>query len=226
LELFGFLKYYPFRTGDVLLPLAFSLVAPGALVSGVRARGPGRLRGCLPAIAVATIAALFVYSRQDRFVEFFAQLGEQGQRILQGEFAPVSALGPTARWIREHSPRDSVFATDPCLDEFWLETERAMVVNAMSAPANAHFFEWYARMRDLNGGREFAESSFSVCREIRPHFASLSAESLQALRARYGADYYLVESERPDLAGAQVFHTDRFFVYALPRLEPGGASSD
>lgn len=226
LELFGVLKFYPFRTGDVLLPLAFWLSVPRALAAAWRARGPQRVARRAPGIAAAVVAALLLYAQSDRCADFLARLGRQGRGIWHGELAHGGELGSTARWIRAHSARDSVFATHPCRFEFWLAAERATVVSFASAPANARFLEWYARMVALNGGRDFTQRGFSVCEEIADHFAALSAERLRSLRARYGASFYLVESERPDLARALVFRDERAFVYALSRLEERTPSAD
>jgi hypothetical protein len=214
------LKFYPFRVGDVLIPLFFWILVPEILLrSSTWAacfRG-ARVRG------MATLAALVLLSG----AMGWKVLGATGDAYAHANYlrstwqehrrAQTSPFSEMARWIRDNLPQDAVVAVFPCESSFWLEAERAMVVTFKWTPHDARFSEWYRRMVDLNGGKPFEDRGLEVCsgQSFKENFESLSADSLRHIEQSYGANFYLTDRERPEVDEAEVHAQSALFLYRL-----------
>jgi hypothetical protein len=104
----------------------------------------------------------------------------------------------------------------PCLGQFWINAERPMVVNFKIAHSNQKLAEWYRRLVELNGGREFQEVGFEICEELDDHFSNLDLARLQEIGRKYEAEFYLVRSERVDLAPFLVHDNQDYYLYRIP----------
>jgi hypothetical protein len=120
------------------------------------------------------------------------------------------------RWIRANTPRTAVILTDGWHDDFWLEAERAEVVNFKRNPHNKLAIEWYQRYSALNGG-PFHGVGFGTKSEIDAHFPFLREAALADIRKRYGGDYFLTTEPRSDLRPQLVHENADYHLYALNR---------
>jgi hypothetical protein len=211
---------YPFRVGDVLLPLWFWIGVPTLvhqLWRGALSEPPARFgRRVSAALAIAS-AILFVSQFQlYRNIRETLESWQPEARAAREERRAV--------WhrIRRETPEDAVFAAPPCEPRFWLEARRARVVGWKAAPSNARSFEWLQRMRALNGGRDLVARGSGACRETDGRFSTLDGAALAGLRDRFGATHYLVRRERPELAAHLLFEESGGFVYQLDRIEGNG----
>lgn len=198
LDLYWFLRFYPFRLGPMFVFLFF-LVAVSA--RALRARGR--------AIPVATLllAALLVawlkppVSLTKPFTRFAVSWSQYWQTGSAGEFARA------ARWIRENTDRGTVFLASPWLQEFWLAAERPQVLSLKCVPHDDRLLEWKARGE-----------------ELRFWFDTLPRERVLALARKYGARYYVARAGREDLADLEVYADDRYGVYRVPTVSGGSGS--
>jgi hypothetical protein len=104
--------------------------------------------------------------------------------------------------------------TEGCAGDFWIEAERAEVVNFKRNPHNVLAIEWYNRYLALNGG-PFHGVGFSTCNEIKRNFPMLSIEQLEEIRKRYGGSYYLTRCARSDLSAQLAHENGSYYLYGL-----------
>jgi hypothetical protein len=214
---FWFLKNYPFRMADTLVALLFWLVAP-MLVGWISKRGtflrwPSRLRvgvwAALLAISAMVVAAKAVPPARTHIAIF----AESWSSWLRHEESP---WGQATQWIRLHTPASAVIIAPPWEGAFWIEAERAEVLNFKRAPHSRAILEWQRRMMDLNGG-PFHSRGFGALNELQAHYPELDAARVEALGRTYGADYFLAVRPLPELSGGLVYENGSYFLYQLKR---------
>jgi hypothetical protein len=218
LEWYWFLKYYPFRTADVLLPLFFWL-SIAAFVSAVRTNpstGVGLLRSAGACFALALLVALLARRSTQALHRFDVALSDSFTEWSAFANTPGDGFDEAARWIRESTPRDSVFAADPCERRFYMLAQRPQVVSYKLVPGIQKVAEWHARLRDMNGGSEFAGRGSAICDVLPAKFLRLTRGDLSRLRTAYGARYYLGSSERRDLTDLLEHEVGKFAIYRMP----------
>ena len=206
------LRFYVFRVGDTLLPLFFWLLLPVLLQ---RALGAARrTRAFTPRLASALLGAVFlVYTPQ------LVAGPRQAVKTLRSWRHHLSGAGDpfarTADWIRGHVEADALFLSPPCQDDFWIEAERATIVQMKLAPSNELAIEWFGRLLDVNGGRAIEAVSHGVCPEITANYRLLSRPRVEQLAVRYGATHYLVDRERPEFSDRELYAREGWWIYAL-----------
>ncbi len=126
----------------------------------------------------------------------------------------ASAWGDMTRWIRGHTPPSAIFIAPPWKGSFWLEAERAEVVNFKRQPHNNRIQEWYARLVALNGA-PFHSVGFNILKELQQHYPALDCRRIESIRDAYGADYYLTTRQRGDLSTALAHRNGTYFLYDL-----------
>jgi hypothetical protein len=209
------LRFYPFRVGDTLLPLFFWLLLPVLLQRAASALGAARgTRAFTPWLATGLLAAVFLaYTPQ------LVAGPRQAVKTLRSWRHHLSGAGDpfarTAGWIRGHVEADALFLSPPCQDDFWIEAERATVVQMKLAPSNELATEWFLRLLDVNGGRAIEAVSHGVCPEITANYRRLSRPHVEQLAVRYGATHYLVDRERPEFSDRELFAREGWWIYAL-----------
>jgi hypothetical protein len=211
------LRYYWFRTSDVLIPLAatFGLVALGTAVanrSGVLAK----------ALIVAT-AAIVVWPVWEFQSARFWDPRARGDVLAlpQARISdPYRQREVTLRierhflaccqWIRRHTPGDAVVITPVRQQTFKWNALRAEVVTRKDMPQDAFgLVKWYKLQEDLypvRGGR----------RGLR----QLSNDEIAFSAQKYGANYLLISQF--SAAGQKRFDGDARFVKSFP---PAGEHS-
>jgi hypothetical protein len=214
---FWFLKDYPFRVADVLVGLLFWLTLPMLLVWISRrpmlAGFPEKFR--VPAWGALLLLATVVLLAKsapviERHLGIFA---ESWSGYIRRDESPWQEA---THWIRWHTPASAVFIAPPWEGTFWIDAERAEVVNYKRAPHSLAILEWNRRMVALNGA-PFHEGSGAVLDELRQNYPELDTAKVMALGNRYGADYYLTTRWRADLAGRLVHGNGSYFLYQLNR---------
>jgi hypothetical protein len=123
------------------------------------------------------------------------------------------------QWIRDNTNIDHIFLVNPCKAEFWLKSQRAMLVNFKAAPAGNEFATWYQRIIDSNGGEKITGVGFQLCREIKLNFERLSIHQLQTMRNKYNVRYYLLETERQDLVNGLIISNRNYYLYDINSLK-------
>ena len=119
-----------------------------------------------------------------------------------------------AEWIRGNIDRKAVILAPPWEDSFWLQAERAEVVNFKEQPHNAQILAWHERLQAVNGG-PFRSRGADVEQELRQHYAGLSAEQIERIHKLYGADFYLTTRPQGELAAWLVHKNGSYYLYDL-----------
>jgi hypothetical protein len=224
---FWFLNAFPFRVADVLILLFFLLTFPcftfrtlsDALrrrTQAVRPFRPGQagrifalpclLILAMPAIAFKNVPKVLARD-VPRFFVFWHQF-------------PLRQPTPwqeMARWIGTNTPADATFLTPPWEPRFWLDAERAQVVNYKRAPHSILLLEWQRRLIAVNGG-PLLTRGYEVPEELRLSYPHLTKEQILALHDSCGADYYLAMEEHPDLKASLVHQNGSYFLYRLGQV--------
>lgn len=199
------LKYYPFRMGDVLVPLLTWLLVPTALVRAWRTE-----------TALSVLAAsLLLYTAAQLMPPGVQRVGDTWRSWPRGE----PAMEKLGAWARAATSPDAVFIVPPCTFDFWVRARRPVVVSYKAMPHSARAISWYERLQAVGGGAPISGTGFAVCRQVDAGEATLSRSALTALKRRYQARYYLLRGRRADLRDAEVYRDLRFAVYDIRRFE-------
>ncbi len=212
-DLYGLLKLLPFRLPDALVPLAFWVLVPHAVVRAISARRwrPARTYAAMAAAAIALLwmarGAPGEASKRHRTTRIHWKRAASGT---------TTQFEQATRWIRENTDRDATFVVNPCHGDFWLRARRAMVVNFKSTPTNGRFLEWRERLEAVHGG-PFRVRGTAVCRALRKRFKAMDAAALDDLAERYGAELALLRlpSALPAESPRWLYKNARYGVWRI-----------
>tara|TARA_R110001599_G_scaffold276025_1_gene477279 strand:- start:9434 stop:10891 length:1458 start_codon:yes stop_codon:yes gene_type:complete len=219
-EQYRFLIAYPFRVADALLPLSLAIASTHFFLEWLKAKifkYDYRRMTLISAILVIVVYLLLSYT--EVIHKIYWTLNSKYKTLQDSSRTAKTDYGEVTNWIKDNTKRDVIFAVNPCKSDFWIKSDRAMIVNFKSSPSDARFYEWYQRLSDLNNGKEFSGRSFTVCNEIAENFPKMDEAHLLYLSERYGMTYYLVEKERPELASKQVVNIGKYYLYSFTETQ-------
>lgn len=207
---------YPFRVADVMLPLFFCITASHYSIQYLYRLLSKRNFSGIVAIAivlVATTVALSNYtkvfgSRFSKAMDGYQAWHDSGKRG-KTDFQEMT------NWIKANTEKDTIFAVNPCRLNFWILSDRAMIVNFKSAPSDSRFYEWYKRLSDLNGGKAPSKFGWQACHEITMNFGEMRETQLMYLVDQYGMDYYLTYIERKEFESKLAANFGTYYLYSF-----------
>ncbi|HIK40995.1 DUF6798 domain-containing protein [Thermoleptolyngbya sp. M55_K2018_002] len=221
-----FLQYYPFRFGDIMLPLNACLLGCCALEqafgTGPAGQATQRLRRVSLWIVAAVCAAqAVVFGQQAIALQEFPgraqRIDENGKEL--------------CTWIQQNTPRDAIFVTPPVdLDNFHWLAERATIAKfKLVPPSSVGIPEWIDRLTRLSGDvdpwvdiRRDRNNSLDIQRRMTHGYQNLSTEKAIALMQTYNAAYFLSKG-RPKLDLPVVYQNEDYALYAAPNASsPSG----
>jgi hypothetical protein len=201
----GLLRYYWFRSCDVMVPLGVSLLSAAVLCRWQAERHP--------LFALALCAALLAAG---------AHLG--GQMWLRQTYPRPRADWGVAgwddyraicRWVAAETPPDALFLVPRMSQSFRWHTGRAEVVTRKDFPQDAaSIVEWRRRLERIYGRADTPSPWYDS-------LAQLGAKRLRELGREFGADY-VVTSAQPPVALPRVGPITR--TWAIYALTPGAAA--
>lgn len=223
LELYGFLKLFPFQLAAGLTPL-FLLVMCLALA------GPGRPEGVSGKLVwvASIIAVLWMLSDRKvgsaRFIRVASRFAASLEPVRDGKFEKRVSRDELEvySWIRETTPQRSVFIT-PYLEAFWTYAEREQVAAFRHPPLDEGLIEWKERLEALNGFKPFKARGYRSMRELDRNQPRLTIEDLIRIRDTYGATHYLTVGNRRDLAKNTLYAGPTYHVYDVESLRSRSA---
>jgi hypothetical protein len=184
------LRYYWFRTSDVMAPLGAALVLVAVIQRWQAKRRAWHAAGLIGALLIVA-----------------CQLGETMWRRHLDPRPPadaaivnVAAWREACQWAAAETPPDSVFLTPRLAQTFRWYAGRAEVVNRKDIPQDAPGIVEWRRRNDLIHGMPPGSSS-----TWRNSLAELGSARLRELGAEFGADYVI---------------TTAYPVLNLPRVGP------
>lgn len=203
------LQYYPFRFGDVMLPLTTCLLIACNLQSKFSLQNHkfrfwlAALLGCI----LFTQTGIFA-QRASAFQDFPTQ---------QQDVNPQWKL--MSNWIRTHTPKDAKIISHPWkLANFTWMTERATIVKLKMFPQTPEsIVEYYQRLNDLSAGAladiYFGDEKLDqrkTVKAISAAFSNLTTAQVTQLMYKYQSNYFLTdESHHLDLP---IVHTQAPYV--------------
>jgi hypothetical protein len=227
LACYWFLNAFPFRVPDVLILLFFLIALPcftfrtasDAFRRHTQANPP--FRGAqaarifaLPCLLILLMPAIAFRNVSKVLARDLPRFFALWQRFPMEQATPWQEM---ARWIRANTPADATFLTPPWDPRFWLDAERAQVVNYKRAPHSILLLEWQRRLIAVNGG-PLQSRGYEVPEELARSYPHLTTEQIMTLHDSYGADYYLATEEHPGLKANLVHANGSYFLYRLGQV--------
>jgi hypothetical protein len=184
------LQYYPFRVGDVFLPLNTCFLLACVVQRLVSQQSVLNVI-CVSLITLTCSLQLPVLHSQ--LSTFHRSLQ------LDPDFIAL------CRWIKSHTPAGAVIISPPVefVEFSWL-TERATIAKYKLLPqSEANILEWYDRLADLSGGG-FPQPTAPHTRDTRQEiqqqltrgYKRLTRRQMRALMAKYSASYLMTDADR------------------------------
>ncbi|MBD2157484.1 DUF6798 domain-containing protein [Leptolyngbya sp. NM3-A1] len=215
------LQYYPFRLGDVLLPLATFLLIAVSLEQQLRY---WNYRAW--AILGIVLLVVFTVSQTEKFVYSIEDI--QGYPDTQQE--SDEEWRDLCGWIRRNTSKEAVFVTLPLnRNSFSWMTERAIVANYKFLPQTTQeIVEWYERVDDLTEGKLSSLAtdteklhwtrgvSVDIRKELRSAYLNLDTTAATALMNKYQASYFLSRSGHV-LNLPIAYQTHSYILYQNPQ---------
>lgn len=185
----SWLRFYPFRVADSLVPLSTCLLLAGELQR--RSRRLGSVLALLLAVAIAIQQAA-------------GWMPGWGERLASG-FQPDAEKRALYGWIRQHSPPGTTVLAPPSgFEDLPLLTGRAGVGQFKQVPNRSTDVQtWFQRMGHLSGDTDFWRRSrgLQTRRRLVRGYAALGPAELERLSRRYGAEILIAGSEQAAPAG-------------------------
>ena len=211
-----FLQYYPFRFGDIMLPLTAWLLVCCALEQACEQRRsrPLLMTACLVILSLTCALQAVAFSQQAIALEKFPS---KAQRV-------SSEAKDLGEWIRKRTRQDTIFVTSPVeLDNFHWLAERATVAKFKLVPPTAEGIpEWITRLSDLSGSIDpwvnvsrTADNSLAIQRRMIQGYEELTTPQAIALMRKYKARYFLAE-QAPQLDLPIAYQNEDYTLYTRP----------
>jgi hypothetical protein len=221
-----FLVFYPFRLAGIFLWLLFCISCAAYFSYHLIRRsvdGQRLTKGLFPhVIFLALCVSLAMVTPSSKsflglgsFQSSIARFVNVWSSHIQGKQRPIEKVG---EWIKRNTSKESIFIAPPCVFDFWIWSERAEVVCFKSAPHNNRVVEWYERLRDLNGSKEFHSVGFASCKELIKNYRGLKRKQLMDLKEKYDAAFFLVDRQRTDMENIIVYGDGNYYIYNLRDL--------
>jgi hypothetical protein len=214
------LQYYPFRFGDMMLPLTTSLILACTLETKFSTHKPKfrlLLLTCLSCI-------LFVQ------ITFFAQQAIAAQNFPTQQQEVDTQWKLMSDWIHDHTAEDDVIISHPWkLANFTWMTERATIVKLKLFPQTKDaIVEYYQRLNDLSGGAlakiYFGDENLDqrkTVKAISTGFSNLNTSQVQQLMTKYKSNYFLTDESHH--LGLPIVHTQTpYILYGRSNTEKKG----
>ncbi len=208
-----FLQYYPFRFGDVMLPLGTALL----FACAIEQIFIGKARRVFVLVNVIILSAI-VAVQSIAFKEQLLDLRQfpNVQQEVSSEWKELCA------WVSHHTAKEAVVLVPP--DSWfatftWL-TERSTVANFKLLPqTKAGINEWYQRLDDLSSHSVLQQASakhaiggWELSKTINTAYLKLTTSQVEALMSKYQANHLVTEvSHRLELPVA--YQNQDYVVY-------------
>lgn len=203
-----FLQYYPFRLGDIMLPLNTCLLFGCALqqtLTGRRSR-PALLLVCILLLNVIEIPQFQIFQSE---VQALRLLPSQQQGV-DPEWKDF------CDWVRNNTPKNATFVSPANgWHQFTRIAERPSIANRVLLPqTKAEIVAWYQRLRDLNGDFRRVSGTHFI-RHLILGYNRLTTAQAVAIINKYQADYFVTRTEhRLDLPVA--YRNQSYVLYKKP----------
>lgn len=195
-----YLKFYFFRTPDVLVPFTTTLLLFSILSLYLEKKDKTKIiTTVFMALFIAGFARSF-YKCYKGSVLFNEKREDQNDSAYQ--------------WIKNNTAKTDTFLVEANNQYFYIYAERPIFVAFKHSPQKEkHIVEWYRRLTVLNGGTEPSGSSWDLPLNINENFKKLDPEYLRKNMKDYGLKYLFVKKKiHFDLP--LVYSSERYNIYS------------
>jgi hypothetical protein len=200
------LRYYPFRLADVMLPFAACLLLALRVQEASRS---DRGRFLVPLARVAMGVMLLVSAVAcSRHVQDLRTFPGRGQGLSR-------AWLDTMDWIRTHTPSDAYFIVPPNRSASfpWL-ARRRVLGTFKQVTLSGGLQEWYRRMNELAAwDGPWPVRGYKAGVWLEDRYLALNESQVRLLMKKHGANYFLT-SNRHQLGLPRVYQNVEYAVYA------------
>lgn len=183
-----FLQYYPFRVGDVMLPLGTAFCLAMVLDRLLFQRRGGAIALTLIMLFCFGAEIPHSYTKAMELREF----PSQEQRV-------TADMKTMTHWVKQHIPAGELMISPPVeLDTFAWLSEHSTIAKFRFVPSasSADVAAWYERITDLGGGLDILsyvdrhiDNSRPVQKDLTAAYNSLDTTQMIALMDKYQSRY-------------------------------------
>ncbi|MEL6930502.1 MAG: DUF6798 domain-containing protein, partial [Cyanobacteria bacterium J06600_6] len=188
------LQYYPFRFGDMMLPLTTYLLTACALQTKFSQQKQQHRSFSLILIGCILFTQVTFFSQSAiAYYNFPSQ-----QQDVDPQWKLMSS------WIKNNTPQDAVIISHPWyLANFTWMTQRATIVKLKMFPQTKEaIVEYYQRLNDLSGGNlakiYFGDEELDQIKTVKAisaGFVALDTSQVKGLMSKYKSEYFLTEQK-------------------------------
>jgi hypothetical protein len=199
------LQYYPFRLGDMMLPLNTCLLFVCVLEQTFR----GQTRRLLLTICMILLSV----KCSIQAVTFEKQI------LTLGQFPNVNPeFKALCSWVRIHTPANTTVVSPPVdFVEFTWMAERPTIANFKLLPqTKASILLWYERLSDLSGlpvATLAQKNKQEFKRMLANGYDRLTTDRANDLMTKYQATYFMTNAEH-QLDFPTAYHNSHYVLYA------------
>lgn len=203
------LQFYPFRLGDVMLPLSTCLITACAIQKLFTIYAKRWLSWvCISLLAVMLVSQLGTFQKQVLALNQFPKLN-----------ADYKAL---CEWVRTYTPKETIVITPPV--EFanftWL-SERATIAKFKLVPqTQAEILDWYNRLGDLSGDKfplpnkpRTSDHRKTMMRSLTKGYNQLTTIQAITLMKQYHSTYIMTHVKH-QLELPIAYQNSRYILYS------------
>ena len=121
------------------------------------------------------------------------------------------------QWIQNNTETESIFLIPPNMENFRLESNRAIVVDWKAFPfSDVAIVEWYARVNDVtnNADKKYSYSGFSSHSQMLRGYDSLREDDITLLKSKYNFNYIVVKKQK-ELNFSLVYSDNLYSIYQV-----------
>jgi len=189
------LQFYPFRFGDVMLPLNTYLLTVCAVQHLLIERPylTDRVKKRLLLICILILSVIYL-NQAYSFAKDLSAL-----RRFPGHHQGVDpGQKELFDWVKLNTPKDSTIVSSPKLAHFSWMSERATIAQFKFVPIDSTaILEWYQRLQDLSGNNSpWKDTGYTAASRLARDYLRLTTVQVEGLMAKYEADYFLTTVEQ------------------------------
>ncbi len=206
------LQYYPFRLGDIMLPLNTCLLFACALqqhFTGKRQRVFSLV--CIVLLSLACTVQAVSFHRQLLALSHFPSAEQE----VDPQWKDMCA------WVRRHTPQDAVVISSPgkLVNFAWLSERPTLAKFKLLPQTNARILDWYKRLEDLSGDLypwprvpTTKDKRKEIRKKLITAYDRLTTAQVEDLMVKYQADYFVTRVEH-QLALPLAYRNSLYILY-------------
>ncbi len=230
-DVYIYLKYYPFRVADGLIPLFFWMYIVLLLqkFSYMFPKKSYLVIILVPLIITSSIYLIDWCEEKPIYREITAKTLLKKTEPLQTAYQAKQMLikwdshlkskntdyfHEMATWINENTSPDARFIVPPWEYSFHLIAKRAQIVDYKIVPVGPKLLLWKEIMEHLNRGKFNMTGKGWMLRELKKNYPQLTIEDLLEIKTKYDAEY-IVTLKECNLDLPKLHENNKYVLYKL-----------